>query len=157
MINTLKRLRVASEKGHCTSEMIAPELANTVFTDALFDKKTDTILFGSWFIIIFQGKLRKIVKFSSLKIKHLKLDREKAESFSEIYGIEESFEKVMALGSDNIFLSVTRKLSLRDIFRKPSEWVHVSTDACESFNISTFRNNNTDEIEIVINKFTKGE
>lgn len=158
MLNTLKRLRVASETGQCVSEMIAPELANKVFTDALFDKTTDTILFGSWFITIFQGKFRKLVKFSSLKIRHLKLDREKAERFSEIYGIEGSFEKINTLGEGkNIFLSVARKFSHKDIFSKPKEWLHVFTEQCESFNVSAFRNSNTDNIEVVIHKFNKGE
>ena len=158
MLNILKRLRRASESGSCVSEMITPDLANTIFLDALDDDNIDMILFGDWFITIITGLKRLIVKFSSLKIKHFEVTKEKAEGFFGLYGAENCLEALRSYKEGKkISLSVVRKLSqIASLFSNPLEWELVATDESENFSVTTFRNKSTDEYEIVIYKFVKG-
>lgn len=157
MINNRKRLCIASDTGVCESILVEANDAKQTFIDAIDDKTVDTILFRRPFVTIFSGKTRKNVNFSSLKIKHMAISKEKANGFLVMYGMENGLKVLDALKEEKrISISVIRKLNPNSLFDNQNEWEMSSVDEGEDFNVTTLRNVISGEVEIVVHTM-KGE
>lgn len=151
MINLLKRIRIASEKGHCISVKIDPKNTTQEFLDAIDDEAIDTILFRDWYFTLIKGNERREGNLSYLKLWHHGISREKAERFLDLYGMIHCLDAIKALREDaKISLSVIRKLNPPKLFNPIKDWMGIASDYGEDFSVTTFRNKISDEVEIVV-------
>ena len=151
MINFLKRIRMASEKGSCISVKIDPKNITQEFLDAIDDETVDTILFRDWYFTLIRGNERREGNLSYLKLMHHTISREKAERFLDLYGMSNCIDALKSSKEDaKISLSVIRRINPSKLFNLVKNWDRIAADFGEDFSVTTFRNKISDEVELVV-------